>query len=62
MQCFGFLNKCPALQRYIDEKLAITVQSRPIVHTITPLGYKCCTKIDKSEKTILFRSLWAKDF
>ena len=50
-----------ALLRDVNEKLAImpTVQSSND-HVIKL--HPCCTKIAKSEKIILFRTLWVIDF
>jgi len=43
---------------FYNEKLAMTVQNS-YDHAVK---LQCCTKIGKSEKIILFRTLWAIDF
>jgi len=44
-----------ALPRDVNEKLAITIQSS-YEHAVK---LRCCTKIGKNEKILLFRTLWA---
>src|SRR6218665_3821800 len=47
-----------ALPRNVNEKLAITVQSS-YDHVV---NLQCCTKIGRSVKIILFRTLWTIHF
>jgi len=47
-----------ALSSDVNEKLAITIQSS-YDHAVK---LQCCTKISKSRKKILFRTMWAIDF